>query len=166
VLELPQAVILKGALSSFTGFGGGSPSIQSNNLPAPAPGTDRLNGGLSVVGMASGDQLAFTGLMPPEPLSTSTPLNNFRYRCRLRVSNAGSGNATITTVINQGTMTVTRSFTVAPTGNAHEYVMVDDGNGYSTVLVSGTVFSLSCAVGSAGPCAIDDIVLESEGNGF
>jgi hypothetical protein len=153
--------------NSYTGFGGGSPSIQSNNVPGSSPGTDRLNGGLSVVGMVSGNQLGFSGLMPPEQLSSSTTANNYLYRTRLRASNTGA-TTTVSVVITQGTTVSTRTFYVPTTAATHEYVLVDDVTGYSLPLLSGTTFSFicTCSVGSPGPCAIDTVVFESEGNGF
>jgi hypothetical protein len=102
------------------------------------------------------------GRLPPEqgsPPSTAA----FHYRTRLRVSNTGATNTTITVVITQSGTSTTKTFTVPFTGNTHEYVVVDDPTGYSLPLLSGTSFSFTCTTGS-GPFAIYDIVFESARN--
>ena len=115
--------------------------------------------------LVSTNQLTYSALMPPEPFSGNTTANTYHYRARLRASSTGP-TTSITLVITQGTLVWTRYFSVTPTAATHEYIMVDDTTGYSLPLLSGTSFSMTCTVGGAGPCAIDDVVFESEGIGF
>jgi len=137
--------------------------VEPNNYHVTGGVWDFLNGGSSMVGLSSNDSLAYSALLPPEPYSAMLG-NTYHYRTRLRASNMGSS-TTVTLVITQGTNSWTRTFPVTTTTDVHDYGIVDDGTGFSLPLLSGMTFSFTCTIGNPGPCAIDDVVFESDGNG-
>ena len=144
--------------------GSSSPPVMmsSNNVP---PGL--LNGGLSAINITSGYSLTYSSLVPPEP--DIYPWHNFRYRVRLRASNTGSSPCTVTVLVTQGAYQWTDSIIVPVTNAVHNYVVVDNNNGFyqssPLTLATGLPFSVVLSIGGtgAGPCAFDNFVIESEG---
>jgi hypothetical protein len=112
--------------------------------------------------LVRGDSLAFAKLVPPGRFATDGA-RSCPHRVRLRASN-GSGEATaIRLTIAQGTTSTSRTLCDPPTGGLDEFVVVDDGAGFSLPLASGTEFSIECTLLGPGPCAIDAIVLDGGG---
>jgi hypothetical protein len=82
---------------------------------------------------------------------------------RLRASNGGGEATAIRLTITQGATATSRTLCVPSTGGLDEFVVVDDGAGFSLPLASGTEFSIECTLLGPGPCAIDAIVLDGGG---
>jgi hypothetical protein len=156
----PRGVI---EAENYSAISAPSATTESNN-EWNSSGTDRPNGGLSIVGLYSGDSLQYAGVVPPEPPVAPGPLTNvFNYALLLRTGNYSGGATTVSiTISSPGFTTWTGSVSLPPTGDKHEYVVVSTSSTSPIPLKSGVGYSVQLAF-QGGPCSIDDMVLVSGG---